>query len=537
MHNNDDLLDARAAADADLILRTRSGDAAAFAELWRRHYPSGITVARAVSTVIAPDDLVRESYTRIFHAVIRGGGPNGSFRAYLYTSIRNTAAGWGRAQREHAMDDLASHAEVDGTGRDAVDARDRALTAQAFRSLPPEWQEVLWYVDVEQLPPATVAPLLALTPEAVARRADDARAGLREARMGAGATGEPPTSLTCVLLPLLLGASGATAYTAADHDDAALGEAPAMPVAVIGAAGEAGIGTNGNLSAPGGRVSGIGALVGVGSAALIVAGVMVAATIAPGLLSTSPMMAMSSANASEGDDAIATEILADEAIEPADKPVLDLADDTNNPKDRRSIQPAPDGRSPLVRIPPLGAFPVAPPADKPADTGSSGGDVTRPVLPVTPEQPSEGKPPGDGDDGATDPDDGATNPDDDGPAEPGDGDLGTEAGGEPAPGGDAEEPGDGGLGTEVGGEPAPGGDAEDPSPGGDAEEPSLGNGATLTPGDVVVAPVPEDDKSPASGRSEEPGAPTESDTPALSAGAALTEPLPGELLDTASTLE
>ena len=32
--------------DADLVLRTRSGDAAAFGELWRRHYRSGVTVAR-----------------------------------------------------------------------------------------------------------------------------------------------------------------------------------------------------------------------------------------------------------------------------------------------------------------------------------------------------------------------------------------------------------------------------------------------------------------------------------------------------------
>ncbi len=92
--------------DADLVLRTRSGDAAAFGELWRRHYRSGITVARSVSPGTDADDLVQEAYTRIYQSILRGGGPTGSFRAYLFTSIRNTAAGWGRARRETAFDEL-----------------------------------------------------------------------------------------------------------------------------------------------------------------------------------------------------------------------------------------------------------------------------------------------------------------------------------------------------------------------------------------------------------------------------------------------
>ena len=82
--------------DADLVLRARSGDTRAFGELWRRHYRSGIVVARNVSPGTDADDLVQEAYTRIYQSIQRGGGPTGSFRAYLFTSIRNTAAGWGR---------------------------------------------------------------------------------------------------------------------------------------------------------------------------------------------------------------------------------------------------------------------------------------------------------------------------------------------------------------------------------------------------------------------------------------------------------
>ena len=80
--------DADRIADADLVLRARSGDAHAYGELWRRHYRSGITVARAITTSLDPDDLVQEAYTRIYQSIRRGGGPTGSFRAYLFTSIR-----------------------------------------------------------------------------------------------------------------------------------------------------------------------------------------------------------------------------------------------------------------------------------------------------------------------------------------------------------------------------------------------------------------------------------------------------------------
>ncbi len=115
-------------------------------------------MARSVTSSIDPDDLVQESYTRIYQAIIKGGGPNGSFRAYLFTSIRNTAAGWGRARRETAIDELDTVADPDTTDQAASEALDRSLTAQAFRSLPSRWQEVLWYTEIEQMKPQEVGP-------------------------------------------------------------------------------------------------------------------------------------------------------------------------------------------------------------------------------------------------------------------------------------------------------------------------------------------------------------------------------------------
>jgi hypothetical protein len=56
---------------------------------------------------------------------------------------------------------------------------DQSLAAQAFRKLPDQWQEVLWYTEVEGMAPRDVAPLLGLTANAVAALAYRAREGLR----------------------------------------------------------------------------------------------------------------------------------------------------------------------------------------------------------------------------------------------------------------------------------------------------------------------------------------------------------------------
>ena len=170
-----------AVSDADLVLRSRSGDPTAFGELWRRHYRSGIAVARSISPGADADDLVQEAYTKIYHAIIKGGGPTGSFRAYLFTSIRNTAAGWGRSTRETTIDELEALEDPATSEQATAESLDRSLTHQAFRSLPTRWQEVLWYSEIEAMKPAEIAPLLGMKATAVAQLTFRAREGLREA--------------------------------------------------------------------------------------------------------------------------------------------------------------------------------------------------------------------------------------------------------------------------------------------------------------------------------------------------------------------
>lgn len=168
-------------SDAQLVDDARGGDAQSFAELWRRHSRAGRTVARSVTSSIDPDDLVSESFARIYQAIGKGKGPTGAFRPYLFTTIRNTAAAWGRAKRETSLDTLDSFEDPETNEGASLDALDRSLSARAFRSLPTRWQEVLWYTEIEQMSPAEVAPLLGMKANSVAALAYRAREGLREA--------------------------------------------------------------------------------------------------------------------------------------------------------------------------------------------------------------------------------------------------------------------------------------------------------------------------------------------------------------------
>jgi RNA polymerase sigma factor (sigma-70 family) len=310
-------------ADADLVVATRSGDKSAFAELWARHYRSGIAVARSVSPGQDPDDLVQEAYARIYQSILRGGGPTGSFRAYLFTSIRNTAAAWGRSRTDGAMD-LLETVEDPSTNEEATDAAlDRSLTHNAFRSLPTRWQEVLWYTEIEQMKPADVAPLLGMKATAVAQLAFRAREGLREAwvqahlravadgsecqwtieRLGAHARAnlsrrdlrrvemhlagcarctivsaeakEVSNRLALVLLPLALGATGATAYLAS------LQGGGVAVVALAAGAGPIGSAAAGSAAIGGGAASTGASAAGAAGGGLHAASAVAAAIISP----------------------------------------------------------------------------------------------------------------------------------------------------------------------------------------------------------------------------------------------------------------
>jgi RNA polymerase sigma factor (sigma-70 family) len=168
-------------SDESLVVLARAGDRSAFAQLWQRHARSGLRVARQFTSSIDADDLVSEAYVRIYQRVLAGGGPDGAFRPYLYTTIRNLASRWGRDRRDVNVDDIGDFEDPRAVEDPAAIALDRTLTVRAFRALPERWQSVLWYTEVEGMDPHEVAPILGLTANGVAALSYRAREGLRKA--------------------------------------------------------------------------------------------------------------------------------------------------------------------------------------------------------------------------------------------------------------------------------------------------------------------------------------------------------------------
>lgn len=173
---------AQEASDAELIAAVRAGDEDAYAQLYRRHHGPALRYARSLASSSAEaEDLVADAFTRVLAALRTGNGPDEAFRPYLLSAVRNAFYDLTRrANRERPVDDLTPFAP-EAPFVDPVLAKDeRRLVALAFSELPERWQTVLWHTEVEGEKPASVAPLLGISANAVAALAYRAREGLRE---------------------------------------------------------------------------------------------------------------------------------------------------------------------------------------------------------------------------------------------------------------------------------------------------------------------------------------------------------------------
>ncbi|WOF23740.1 sigma-70 family RNA polymerase sigma factor [Microbacterium betulae] len=407
LHDGD--ADLSATPDVDLVLRSRSGDREAFAELWRRHYRSGVVAARSITSSFDADDLVQEAYAKIFQSIRRGKGPTGSFRAYLFTAIRNIAASWGRSSNEVASDELENVEDPGSTDQATDEALDRSLTHTAFRSLPTRWQEVLWYTEIEQMKPGEVAPLLGMKAAGVSQLAFRAREGLREAwiqahiasvedgsdhawtieRLGAytrenlgprdrkkvedhlgdcarcaivaSEAKEVSGRLALVLLPLTIGTAGAAAYLASlQRGEAAVVALAAMPSSVhegaavvaggMGTAAAADGAAQGGGTASGTPAWTIGGLLAAGVAAVTVAGVVLAATLTGGWSGSANDAAGAFDDANQPDASIeaSDELLTteDENGDPIEPPIGSTPTPTPTPSASSTSEPRPESPAP-----------------------------------------------------------------------------------------------------------------------------------------------------------------------------------------------
>lgn len=167
-------------SDQELLDASRDGDTSAFSILWSRHHRPALVAAQNFTTRFAAEDVVAEAYLKIFELVSVGKGPTGAFRPYLYRVVRSVAVDWLR-NPESSSDPLEEHLALTEAGPWADEDFDRNAAAQAFQTLNPRWQEVLWYTEVEGLPPREVAKLIGTNARNVSALASRAREELRSA--------------------------------------------------------------------------------------------------------------------------------------------------------------------------------------------------------------------------------------------------------------------------------------------------------------------------------------------------------------------
>lgn len=183
--------------DARLIRTVRSGDVAAFAQLYERHVNIAYSIARRLARSPAEaDDLVADAFHTLLVVLLRQAGPDSAFRTYLLTVLRHKSYELRRNDRKITFtDDITSTAEsvlVDTT-RQGFPTRtaERALMRAAFARLPPRWRLALWYRDVEVRSPAEIAGLLGIPATAVSALIYRAHNGLRRAYLQEHATTAP----------------------------------------------------------------------------------------------------------------------------------------------------------------------------------------------------------------------------------------------------------------------------------------------------------------------------------------------------------
>jgi RNA polymerase sigma factor (sigma-70 family) len=174
-------------SDHDLIETVRAGEqgaAEAYGLLYQRHAAAANNLARQVSKSAAEaDDLVAEAFERVLALLRQGRGPTEAFRAYLLTAIRHSAADRTDQQRRvQPVADVESvpTIEIQPFLDPAVAAEDQKLITKAFSRLSERHQTVLWHLEIEREAPATVAPLLGLTPNALSALAYRARERLKQ---------------------------------------------------------------------------------------------------------------------------------------------------------------------------------------------------------------------------------------------------------------------------------------------------------------------------------------------------------------------
>lgn len=194
-------------SDAELILQVRSGDRDAFGVLYERHAAAARALARQYVSSADAEDVVADAFSKLFEMLRRGAGPDAGFRPYLYTVVRHRAfdVSRGAARIRPTTDDEIESVlgRVASEEDPALAGFERSVVSKAYFDLPERWREVLWYVLVDDLKPAQVAPVLGLSPNGVSALLYRAKEALRAGYLQQHLTHAP--SDTCRSVNPLLG--------------------------------------------------------------------------------------------------------------------------------------------------------------------------------------------------------------------------------------------------------------------------------------------------------------------------------------------
>lgn len=175
-------LDFSSLSDIRLISLTQEGNQDAYAELFRRHRDAGLAIAKGwARTKNEAEDLLSTAFTNILAAMQTGAGPTSMFRAYLYSTIRNAAHA--TASIEKAYVDVDEWHETVSTSTESesqLPPEERELVREAFKGLPPEDKEILWYIEVENITVVKTADILNLSRPQAYRALRAAKEHLRE---------------------------------------------------------------------------------------------------------------------------------------------------------------------------------------------------------------------------------------------------------------------------------------------------------------------------------------------------------------------
>jgi RNA polymerase sigma-70 factor (ECF subfamily) len=168
--------------DAALCARARAGDQDAVADLWRRHYPYALVVARRFTrSQWEADDLAAEAFTRILALFRRGQGPVEYARTYVARAVRNAATDRSRrkALATTEIDEAMEVASPYDLGEHATAAVELERAVEGMAGCSHRQRYVLWQVAVGGRTVGEVAEELGTTPNAISALLVRARATVR----------------------------------------------------------------------------------------------------------------------------------------------------------------------------------------------------------------------------------------------------------------------------------------------------------------------------------------------------------------------